>query len=135
LREAIGNAQLGERSVHLARASDSIAKIGFDCSGLPQLKPDLAPQHQNFWLIDSIRGARLKRILDTGEWLWSTIARRDGWPQWARAAAQGQCAVPAVRAPEDIMIVVAGGDLEIPQHAYFPSWGFPPCRIVKDITT
>jgi len=27
-------------------------------------------------------------------WLWSTIARRDGWPQWVRAAAQGQCAVP-----------------------------------------
>lgn len=68
-------------------------------------------------------------------WLWSTIARRDGWPQWVRAAAQGQCAVPAVRAPEDVTIVVAGGDLEIPQHAYFPSWGFPPCRIVKDITT
>jgi hypothetical protein len=68
-------------------------------------------------------------------WLWSTIARRDGWPQWVRAAAQEQGAVPAVRAPEDVTIVVAGGDLEIPQHAYFPSWGFPPCRIVKEITT
>jgi hypothetical protein len=33
-------------------------------------------------------------------------AQRDGWPQWVRAAAQKQ--------------VVAGGDLEIPQHAYFP---------------
>jgi hypothetical protein len=68
-------------------------------------------------------------------WLWNTIARRDGWPQWVRAAAQGQWAVPAVRAPEDVTIVVAGGDLEIPQHADFPSWGVPPCRIVKEITT
>jgi hypothetical protein len=68
-------------------------------------------------------------------WLWSTIARRDGWPQWVRAAAEREGTVPAVRAPEDITIVVAGGDLEIPQHAYFPSWGFPPCRIVKEITT
>jgi hypothetical protein len=68
-------------------------------------------------------------------WLWNTVARRDGWPQWVRAAAREQGAVPAVRAPEDVTIVVAGGDLEIPQHAYFPSWGFPPCRIVKEITT
>lgn len=66
-------------------------------------------------------------------WLWSAIAKRDGWPRWVREAAERGVAVPAVRAPEDITIFVAGGDLEIPQHAYFPSWGFPPCRIVKQI--
>jgi hypothetical protein len=66
-------------------------------------------------------------------WLWTTIAGRESWPHWVRAAAEGQSMVPVVRAPEDITIVVAGGDLEIPQHAYFPSWGFPPCRLVKQI--
>lgn len=65
-------------------------------------------------------------------WLWGAIAGREGFPRWVRAAAE-QGAVPAVKAPEDITIVIAGGDLEIPQHAYFPSWGFPPCRIVKEI--
>jgi excisionase family DNA binding protein len=65
-------------------------------------------------------------------WLWSTMARRDGWPQWVRAAAEREGTEPAVRAPEDITIVVAGGDLEIPQHAYFPSWGFPPCRVMAE---
>lgn len=66
-------------------------------------------------------------------WLWSSIAKREGWPRWVRDAAERGDAVPAVRAPEDITVIVAGGDLEIPQHAYFPSWGFPPCRIVKEI--
>ena len=28
---------------------------------------------------------------------------------------------------------VAGGDLAIPQLAYFPSWGFPPCRITREV--
>ncbi len=69
----------------------------------------------------------------TRSWLWSAIAGREGWPQWVRAAVERDAAVPAVRAPEDITVIVAGGDLEIPQHAYFPSWGFPPCRIIKDI--
>ncbi|HZO83477.1 MAG TPA: hypothetical protein VFB33_17420 [Candidatus Binataceae bacterium] len=66
-------------------------------------------------------------------WLWTTIAGREGWPRWVREAVERGAAVPAVRAAEDITLIVAGGDLEIPQHAYFPSWGFPPCRIVKMI--
>lgn len=66
-------------------------------------------------------------------WLWSAIAGRESWPRWVREAVEHGSAVPAVRAPEDITLIVAGGDLEIPQHAYFPSWGFPPCRIVKEI--
>ena len=35
--------------------------------------------------------------------------------------------------PEDIVIVVAGGDIPIPQNAYCPSWGFPPARITREI--
>jgi hypothetical protein len=82
------------------------------------------------WLFEHGRmpAEELKR-----SWLWSAIAGREGWPRWVREAAEQGAAVPAVRAPEDITIIVAGGDLEIPQHAYFPSWGFPPCRIVKEI--
>jgi hypothetical protein len=54
------------------------------------------------------------------------------WPQWvARAAAQG--AIPVVEDPDDITVVVAGGDLHIPQHAYLPTWGFPPCRITRQL--
>jgi len=29
--------------------------------------------------------------------------------------------------------VIAGGDLHIAQHAYLPTWGFPPCRITRSI--
>jgi hypothetical protein len=67
-------------------------------------------------------------------WLWkSIVSDENGWPRWVRAAVERDNAVPVVRDPEDITIIVAGGDLEIPQHAYFPSWGFPPCRILKEI--
>jgi hypothetical protein len=54
------------------------------------------------------------------------------WPEWVRESAK-KGAIPAVRDPEDITIIVAGGDLPIPQHVYFPSWGAPPCRISKEI--
>jgi hypothetical protein len=82
------------------------------------------------WLFEHGRmpAEELKR-----SWLWSAIAGRESWPRWVRAAVEQGGEVPAVRAPDDITVIVAGGDLEIPQHAYFPSWGFPPCRIVKQI--
>jgi hypothetical protein len=41
--------------------------------------------------------------------------------------------LPVVKEPGDITVVVAGGDLAIPQLAYFPSWGFPPCRLTREI--
>lgn len=41
--------------------------------------------------------------------------------------------IPAARSPDDIMLVVAGGDVLIPQNAYFPSWGFPPARITREV--
>jgi hypothetical protein len=28
---------------------------------------------------------------------------------------------------------VAGGRIPIPQHVWFPSWGFPPCRIAVPV--
>jgi len=41
--------------------------------------------------------------------------------------------LPVLREPGDITVVVSGADLAIPQLAYFPSWGFPPCRITREI--
>jgi hypothetical protein len=38
-----------------------------------------------------------------------------------------------VRDPDDITLIVAGADLPIPQHAYCPSWGHPPCRVTREI--
>jgi len=68
-----------------------------------------------------------------GGWLNRRLVGTKQWPAWVRdAAAEG--AVPTVRGPDDITIVVAGGDIPIPQSAYFPSWGFPPCRIAKKFT-
>jgi hypothetical protein len=51
--------------------------------------------------------------------------------EWARGF-EKEGAVPAVRSPGDITVLVAGGDLSIPQHVYFPSWG-SPFRVTKEI--
>lgn len=47
------------------------------------------------------------------------------------AAREG--AVPAVAAPEDLVVLVAGGGLPIPQCACLPSWGFPRCLVARRI--
>ena len=60
-------------------------------------------------------------------WLHATARQ---WPDWIRQA-EASGALPVVREPDDITLVVAGADLAIPQLAYFPSWGFPPCRITR----
>jgi hypothetical protein len=59
-------------------------------------------------------------------------ARGSDWPEWARQAAESGM-IPAVREPDDLTLVVAGADLPIPQHAYCPSWGHPPCRLTREI--
>jgi hypothetical protein len=64
-------------------------------------------------------------------WLHATVRASD-WPEWARAAAEAG-SIPAVREPDDITLIVAGADLPIPQHAYCPSWGHPPCRVTREI--
>jgi hypothetical protein len=63
-------------------------------------------------------------------WLHRTIGDAERWPEWARVAAD-RGALPAVGRPEDLVVVVAGGNTPIPQHAYCPSWGFPPARITR----
>lgn len=64
-------------------------------------------------------------------WLYSAV-NPGQWPAWVHAAAvEGW--IPAVSEPADITVIVAGADLAIPQHAYFPSWGHPPCRISREV--
>jgi hypothetical protein len=64
-------------------------------------------------------------------WLRATVHPR-GWPAWVGEAA-GTGAIPVVREPADITVLVAGADLAIPQLAYFPSWGHPPCRVTREV--
>jgi hypothetical protein len=56
------------------------------------------------------------------------VMKNSGWPHWVTEAAE-KGSIPAVGKPQDIAIIVTGGDMAITQHAYFPSWGFPSCRI------
>ena len=66
-------------------------------------------------------------------WIHATVRASD-WPDWALAAAE-RGSIPAVREPDDITLIVAGAELPIPQHAYCPSWGHPPCRVTREIVS
>lgn len=74
--------------------------------------------------------------MPTGLWerLWITRQRKDAdaWPEWVRRA-MPTGTIPVVRDPEDIVLIVAGGTMAVPQHAYFPTWGFPPCYITRPL--
>lgn len=65
-------------------------------------------------------------------WFKTRLVADGQWPEWVVAAA-ADGAIPAIEKPDDIVIVVAGGDVPIPQHAYCPSWGFPPARITREV--
>ena len=75
------------------------------------------------------RRGRMPRADFERLWLRTRLLGSGRWPEWT----EGEGAVPAVARPEDIVLVVAGGGVPIPQCAWFPSWGFPPCCIVKEI--
>jgi hypothetical protein len=66
-------------------------------------------------------------------WIRSDLKPRTGLADWVETvlAAGGQ--PPAVESPDHIVLVVAGADAAIPQHAYFPTWGFPEARIAKRV--
>ncbi len=65
-------------------------------------------------------------------WLPARLAGKTKFPRWVKEGVQAGW-VPAVESPDDITIIVAGGDIPIPQCAYMPTWGFPACRIAKKI--
>ena len=65
-------------------------------------------------------------------WLYRTVESPERWAPWVQASA-AEGAVAPTAGPDDITIVVAGGDIPIAQHVYCPSWGFPPARITRRI--
>ncbi|HYB44728.1 MAG TPA: hypothetical protein VEL75_23330, partial [Candidatus Methylomirabilis sp.] len=78
------------------------------------------------------RRGRLAAEIWRRSWLRAAV-RETEWPAWVTEAARETGEIPAVRDPADITVVVAGADLAIPQLAYFPSWGHPPCRVTREI--
>ena len=65
-------------------------------------------------------------------WVKRRVAVTVGEPEWVKAAeATGR--IPVVEDPDKIAVFVAGADVPIPQHAYFPTWGFPDCRVVRPV--
>jgi len=65
-------------------------------------------------------------------WLPARLAGQTKIPRWVNEGVKAGW-VPAVETPDNITIIVAGGDIPIPQCAYMPTWGFPACRIAKKI--
>lgn len=66
-------------------------------------------------------------------WIRNEIAASAGVPDWVKRAEQEGVSIPVVESPEQIIVFVAGGDAPIAQHVYFPTWGFPVCRLVVPI--
>lgn len=65
-------------------------------------------------------------------WIYNNAGKAKEWPDWTlKAIDAGR--VPPVEDPDKITLVVAGGDISIAQQAYFPTWGYPDCRILKEV--
>jgi hypothetical protein len=66
-------------------------------------------------------------------WVRQHIAPDHGLPDWVEAAQQDGSPIPVVRDPDDIVIFVAGARVPIAQQVYFPTWGFPRCRLALPV--
>ena len=66
-------------------------------------------------------------------WIMKDLQPRTGIADWAIAALKAGNGPPAVETPDHIVLVVSGANAAIPQHAYFPTWGFPEARITKKV--
>jgi hypothetical protein len=65
-------------------------------------------------------------------WLYRTVGDETRWPQWVQDAAS-RGSIPVTASPDDLTLIVAGGDVPVPQHAWCPAWGYPACRITRII--
>ena len=65
-------------------------------------------------------------------WLKRETIEESRWPTWLTRIAPGE-PLPVLEDPDDITLIVAGGNLPIAQQAYLPTWGFPACRIHRVI--
>lgn len=66
-------------------------------------------------------------------WVRQRITPNYGLPQWVQEEETQQRPIPVVQTAKDIVVFVAGGEAPIPQHVYFATWGFPPCRLTLPI--
>jgi hypothetical protein len=66
-------------------------------------------------------------------WVRQHIVPSYGAPAWVQQAELEGRPIPVVERASDIVLFVAGGDAPIAQQVYFPSWGFPYCRIVQPV--
>jgi len=82
------------------------------------------------WLFEH---GRVPRRQFESFWLRQDTIDASTWPSWLTASL-GNDTLPVVEQASDISIVVAGGDLEIAQQAYLPTWGFPACRVHQAVT-
>ena len=80
------------------------------------------------WLYDN---ARWPAEQWRASWIHKTM-QADRWQPWVTEAAETG-GIPPVRSPDDIVLIVAGGDVPIAQQVYCPSWGFPPCAITRQV--
>lgn len=92
-------------------------------------KMGISKEEARNWLYENgrISAESLKTL-----WIYQNVGKAKEWPDWAEAAIM-EGAVPPVENPDKITLVVAGGDVPIAQQAYFPTWGYPDCRIMKEI--
>ena len=80
------------------------------------------------WLFDT---ARWPTEQWRASWIHKTM-QADRWQSWVTDAAE-RGGIPPVRHPDDIVLIVAGGDVPIAQQVYCPSWGFPPAAITRQV--
>ena len=125
LASVIGSAASGFTMLHGGVAAVALAP--FVAKELAGEGLDKAEVKRRLW-----REGRLSADVWRRTWLHQRLIGARQWPAWVREAAR-EGTIPAVAAPEDLVVLVAGGDLPIPQCAYFPSWGFPRCLVPRRI--
>ena len=122
---------MGSAASNFGRLNDGIATVVLAPATAGQLARDgWSKARVKEYLAET---ARMPHEEWRASWIATNIAGRDRWPDWVREADGKGAPIPAVGDPERITLIVAGGNVPIAQHAYFPSWGFPPCRITREI--
>ena len=125
LASVVGSAASGFTMLHGGVAAVALAP--FVAGELAGQGYDKADVKRRLW-----RDGRLPAEAWRRTWLHERLIGARQWPEWVRAA-EREGAIPAVASPEDLVVLVAGGDIPIPQCAYFPSWGFPRCLVSRRI--
>jgi hypothetical protein len=72
--------------------------------------------------------------LRAATWHASWLAERTGVGRTRPVDDAEGADIPVLSGADDLLVFVAGGRIPIPQHVWFPSWGFPPCRIAVPVT-